>query len=159
VSLAKDLILAMTSEERGFIICRTKADSAYFSEALEAECYNSDVSPEEQVRILQRFRSTPKPSHKIACMMGLTQGVHIPHARWNIHAGLSYDMVDAIKSLGCIGRDGQLAHCHIMALHSQCVEVEDGVEEGDVLGVAAIHCTVSQHQLCIQEQLNGFNDS
>jgi len=38
------------------------------------------------------------------------------------------------QSLGRIGRDQRLAHCHIMALHSQCVQVEDGVEEGDVLG-------------------------
>ena len=158
VSLAKDLILAMTSEERGFIICRTKADSVYFSEALEAECYNSDVTPEEQIRILQRFRSTPKPSRTIACTTGLTQGVHMAHARWSIHAGLPYDMVDAIQSLGRIGRDQRLAHCHIMALHSQCVQVEDGVEEGDVLGVAAMRRTVSQHQLCVQEQLTGFND-
>src|SRR5882672_10290686 len=158
VALAKDLIGQMTTEERGFIICRTKADSSYFADALGAECYNSDLSPEEQVVTLQRFRSMPKPSRTIACTMGLTQGVHIPHARWSIHAGLPYDMVDAIQSLGRIGHDGKFSHCHLMALRSQCVEVEDGVLEGDVLGVVVICHTVSGHQLCVQEQLTGFND-
>src|SRR5882672_2330097 len=158
VALAKDLIGQMTTEERGFIICRTKADSSYFADALGAKCYNSDLSPKEQVVTLQRFRSMPKPSRTIACTTGLTQGVHIPHARWSIHAGLPYDMVDAIQSLGRIGCDGKLSHCHLMALRSQCVEVEDGVLEGDVLGVAAIRRTVSGHQLCVQEQLTGFND-
>src|SRR5882672_11676090 len=101
----------------------------------------------------------PKPSHTIACTTGLTQGVHIPHAQWSIHASLPYDMVDAIQSLGCIGCNGKLSHCHLMALCSQCVEVEDGVGEGDVLGVAAICHTVSGHQLCVQEELTWFNDS
>ena len=153
VSLAKELILHMASGERGMVICVNDEDTTYFSHQLGAEMFTSDLSLEEQDLTIHRFRT--KASGTIVCTTGLIQGIVIPHARWSIHAGLPHDVVDAIQSLRPMGRDGKESHCHLMALRSQCAEVQ---EEGDVLGVGAIRRIVSQPNLCVQEALTGFND-